>query len=102
MYSNKIKNVILVCVLIASFARADIIHDDKLKHVAVGGIIYFGCIFARNSLDADIEEKWCLLLPLVAAVGKEVYDHHRYGGFDLEDIGATIFIPSTSFIIYEW
>ncbi len=93
---------ILVLLIAFNIAKADVISTDKLYHTLVGGVIYAGCLIINKELDYNIDNKWCLLPPLFAAVGKEMYDYHSYGGFDLEDIGATMSIPSASFIVYEW
>ena len=96
---------LLTFLLLTSLAKPTIIHEDKIMHMVAGGAIYFSCIFINREILADedmFDEKYCLLPPLFAGIGKELYDQHQYGGFDLEDIGATMAIPTVSFVLYEW
>ena len=93
---------LILSILLSMIGNAQVIHDDKVLHMAAGGVIYVGCIIIGKELDLDVNHKWCLLPPLIVGIGKEIHDQNTYGGFDLEDIGATMFIPTTSFILYEW
>ena len=76
-------------------------------HVVAGAVIYFGCLVgAGMAKNQDVfpwlNAKTCLLAPLTAGIGKEVYDS-RYGETaEFSDITATMFIPVTGYIIYEW
>ena len=95
------KFFIMLMIVSALHGRASL-HDDKFMHIFAGSAIYIGCLIVTDIAYDDPEMEWCLFAPLVAGVGKELYDRHDYGRFDLEDLGATMAIPMTSVVIYKW
>ena len=57
---------------------------DKQLHLITGFLIAY-------LLSYFLDSKQIILVVIVCAVGKEIYDEFKYGGFDLEDIIYTIF-----------
>ena len=98
----RIRKLLLILLLASIFSRAEVLHEDKAMHILVGGIIYYSCIIINEQTDYNMDEKYCLIPPLVASISKEIYDQSQYGGFDLEDIGATMAIPMISFTVAKW
>ena len=100
------KLAIVLLVLNLEMSASDFLAADKKLHVVAGTVIYLGCLFtsgiARNNHIEWINPKTCLIPVYLAAVGKEAYDKHTGGTAEFSDITATVFIPSTGYIIYEW
>lgn len=66
------------------------IQTDKLLHSFYGTLIY--------ALACFINPIVAIILTLVVAIAKEVYDEVKYKSFDFVDILATILIPMILFI----
>ena len=62
-----------------------LIPNDKLLHSFYGTILYV--------IVSCIDSLWALIIVIITAVLKELYDEVKYGGFDYKDIIATIAIP---------
>ena len=66
--------------------KLPLVKQDKANHFIYGFIIYILIyLFYDNYLP--------LIMVFLIAVGKEIYDEYKYGGFDWKDIVATM-IPS--------
>lgn len=63
------------------------IEHDKLLHSFYGTLIFALMLLITNSNIA-------MVVVIVIAICKEVYDELIYGGFDWNDIIATILIPT--------
>lgn len=61
-----------------------LISQDKANHIAYGAIVAFAASFA-------LPPSYTLLLVLIVAVLKEVYDKMYNSGIDMLDIAATVF-----------
>ncbi len=98
--------LLIALVFAMSLTANGFIAEDKKKHIAAGTLIYMGCLFtagiAHNNNVEWINAKTCLVPVLTAAVGKEVYDKHSGGTAEFSDITATMALPTTGFIIYDW
>ncbi len=89
-----------------NLSASDFMAEDKKLHVLAGTGIYLGCLFmvgiAHNNNIEWINAKTCLVPVYLSAIGKEVYDNSNGGTSEFSDITATVFIPSTGYIIYKW
>ena len=95
-----LKYLVTWTLLYLSLGASDFIAEDKTKHVLAGTVIYLGCLVVADI--NSIPHKYCLLPVLAAGVGKEVYDNSNGGTAEFSDITATMFIPTTTYIIYTW
>lgn len=59
-----------------------ITHQDKVLHAIVGFLIG---VIGMATVDG-----WAVVLVFIAAVGKELWDEYRYGGFDFFDMFVTL------------
>lgn len=57
---------------------------DKILH------LLFGFIIAWRLIDINIHWMLSIVIVIIFAVGKEVYDYKSYGLFDYKDMVATI------------
>ena len=89
-----------------TLSSQDFLTQDKKYHTLAGTGIYLGCLFfsgiAYNNNVEWLNAKTCLVPVYAAAIGKEIYDAQGYGTADFADTAATVFIPTTGYIIYEW
>lgn len=88
------KTLTIIALLFASSSYAQI-KTDKVAHFGVGYVVgaTTGAITLINSNGKN--EWWKSLAVgfgsgLVIGTGKELYDQHKYGGFDWQDLGATV------------
>ena len=96
------KNIFLILALTATMSNAKI-QGDKFAHAFIGSAIYVGCLVVTNVMYDDTEMGWCLLAPIIAGAGKELYDSRHEGHTaEFADFAATVAIPATSLIIYKW
>ena len=79
------------------------IEQDKYEHIFAGAIIYGGCIVISNIIYEDPNAELCLIAPLAAGIGKEVWDsQHDNHVAEWQDVAATMAIPTASIVIYKW
>ena len=72
------------------FKKLALIPNDKLLHSFYGTLIY--------ALASVFNPTYAIILTILVALAKEIYDELKYGGFDWKDIISTIAIPMILFI----
>ena len=98
------RKLLLIIMLSIGLSANSFIEEDKISHAAAGIIIYGGCLALDKALDIPwLDPNKCLVSVYVAAIFKEVYDstsdNHTA---DFNDITATVFFPTTTFVLYSW
>jgi hypothetical protein len=69
------------------------IPQDKANH-----IIYGITIFILSNL--FLNDYYSFVVVFTFALGKEIYDEYKYGGFDYKDLIATILFPILLILLY--
>ena len=96
----------LLSLLISITLLGDTLPEDKKYHTLAGTGIYLGCLFisgiAKNNNIYWLDPLTCLVPVYVAAIGKEVYDHHNNGTAEFADAAVTTFVPTTGYVIYKF
>lgn len=70
-------------------------HRDKWAHVMVGGFIYANVRMARGHRQA-------VVVALLAAITKEVYDLSQGRPFNPNDIAASMAVPLTATLVWKF
>ena len=86
--------------------EAEVLPNDKRKHILAGAIIYSGCIITGELIKTEyITKKNCLLLTGFIAIGKEVVDYklkEKGSSPEIMDAMATMVVPFITYNIMEW
>ena len=88
------KKITFIALLFASTCNAQI-PTDKVAHFGVGYVV--GATTSSITLiNSKGKHEWWKSIGvglgsgLAVGLGKELYDQHKYGGFDWKDLGCTI------------
>ena len=90
------KKLTFIALLFASSSYAQI-QTDKVAHFGIGYVV--GTTTSSISLiNSKCKHEWLKSIGVVVGsgltigIGKELYDQHKYGGFDWKDLGCTVHV----------